>query len=228
MQRLFNSPDQDNRFARKRVRERLHELLGPGTREIAGPNPAGVMWRRRQPSAADRLSRSTRERPQQLSGIAFLLKAPLGARSPWRRSASPQPGGASRSPDAQEAAARVKAEDSIASGVCDALERNHRSRRPLRPATAWLMVFVQLSSLLRGHRHARIGRGSGSVASLETTTRGLRRIGQEHCCAAAGKPPAERPAPAPRRRLLPLARLGERTGGLLPTGGNGLKRARAG
>jgi hypothetical protein len=53
--------------------------------------------------------------------IAFSPRATAAARSPWRRSASPRPAGVSRSPDGQQAAAAVKAEDSIASGIRDAV-----------------------------------------------------------------------------------------------------------
>ena len=60
--------------------------------------------------------------------IAIAFRPARGPRSLRRRSTSPPPGGASRSPAGQQAAAGVKAEDSIASGICDAPERSRSSR----------------------------------------------------------------------------------------------------
>jgi hypothetical protein len=49
-----------------------------------------------------------------------IARTTRGWRSRWRRSTSLPRGGASRPPDGQQTAAAVKAEGSIASGMCDA------------------------------------------------------------------------------------------------------------
>ena len=73
----------------------------------------------------------TRSRPQRRRRptIAFTILPAHGQLLLRRRSASPRPRGASRSPDDQQAAAGVKAEHSIASGICDALEEEEQRRR---------------------------------------------------------------------------------------------------
>jgi hypothetical protein len=70
-----------------------------------------------------------RHRDHGSPSIAFVGGASPAGRSQWRRSTSPRPGGASRSPDGQQTARTVNAEDSIARGVCDAQERSGNSQR---------------------------------------------------------------------------------------------------
>jgi hypothetical protein len=96
-----------------------------------------------------------------------------GVRSRRRPSASPERGSASRSPDGQQAAAGVKAADSNRRGIYAALERNRRSRRPWRPATAWLLVFVQREEIrgldlapARSRERQRRGRRHSTVPLL--------------------------------------------------------------
>ena len=93
------------------------------------------------PVGPDRGSGARSDSPKGRSADAGVLTTALFSRRrgpgrlQWRRSASPRPRGASRSPDDQQAAAGVKAEHSIASGICDALgDQRHRCRAARRDA----------------------------------------------------------------------------------------------
>lgn len=94
----------------------------PGGRRMTSGPPRKQQWAGRSTAALLLPPRCERERPG--LGATALVPAPARHRAIARASASPRLGGSSRSPGRQQAAAGVKAEESIASAICDALGEN--------------------------------------------------------------------------------------------------------
>ena len=87
--------------------------------------------------------------------IASVAAPACGRLLLWRRSASPRPAGVSRRPDAQQAAAGVKAEDSIVGGICDAPDDDQHLRRQLLHREAGATSAADHAPEFEDRRHAR-------------------------------------------------------------------------